>query len=36
LFLRLEKTREVGRAFLDFPAAERLETNFYTGRPNLR
>lgn len=34
LFLRLEKTREAGRAFLDFPAAQQLETNFYTGRAN--
>jgi len=31
LFLRLEKTREAGRAFLEFPATQRLETNFFTG-----
>lgn len=35
LFLRLEKRRAAGRAFLDFPAAHRLETNFYTGPRDL-
>lgn len=35
LFLRLEKRREAGRAFLDFPATHRLETNFYTGGANV-
>ncbi len=33
IFFLLEKQRAYGRGFLDFPAAERLETNFYLGEP---
>ena len=31
IFFLLEKQREYGREFLEFPARERLETNFYVG-----
>jgi hypothetical protein len=31
IFFLLEKQREYGREFIDFPARERLETNFYVG-----
>ena len=31
IFLRLEKVREYRREFVEYPARERLETNFYLG-----
>ena len=31
IFFRLVKERDYGREFLDYPIAEKLETNFYVG-----